>query len=166
MKIKITIILATVLLASRLNTAEIDIFTFPPSNNEVANIADYYNQDFELVRAVRDISSNFGMDFKLMCALIQIESSWNKKALSKANAYGLCQIREIANTEIGGSFNRYDTYENIVIGVMFLDKLIKQYGNVYDALRHYNAGTKEEYIDSGKRYADNIMLEYERLSSI
>lgn len=133
----------------------------------ISLIADRYNTENSLVQYIYYISNDYNVDFFLMIALINQESSFIENAVSKVGAVGLCQITGIVLVDLNKKYlNRENTQDNVVLGVMFLKKLIGRYGNTYDALIHYNAGTKTSYRDRGKLYAGKVLLEKTKLESL
>ena len=97
-----------------------------------------------------------------MVALIKVESSFIPTALSRKNAYGYCQITPIANEDVDPTLNRYNTRDNIVLGVRFINKLLNRFeGNIIKSLRYYNAGNN--YDEYGESYAESIQYEYDTM---
>lgn len=131
---------------------------------KIKNIASYYGQDYELIKYIYDVSGNYDIDPLLFVSLIQIESSFISNARSDTGAIGYCQITRVAIEDLNVELNRFSPKENILIGVMFLDKLIKRYENITNALVHYNAGTVDEA--KGLRYAKRILREYENIKEL
>jgi len=133
----------------------------------ISLIADRYNTKSSLVRYIYDVSNDYDMDFLLMIALINQESSFIENAVSYVGAVGLCQITGIVLRDLDKEYmNRKNTEDNVLLGVMFLKKLIKRYDNTYDALIHYNAGTKDSYRDRGEAYSKRVLSEKNRLERV
>ncbi len=132
--------------------------------NDVAN---YYGQSYELIKYVFDICGAFYLDPLLLIALIRIESSFIADAVSKSGAVGYCQIKPIVVLDIKSNLDRYKHDENIMIGAIFLAKLISRYDNdIRKALVHYNAGTQKKLQAKGNIYADKVINEYENIALI
>lgn len=126
----------------------------------INSIADMYNTKVSLVEYIYNICDIYDVDFLLMIALINRESSFIENAISSVGAVGLCQITGIVLIDLDKEYlNRNETEDNVLLGVMFMKKLLERYGNNYDALIHYNAGTKPSYRVRGKIYAKNVLLE-------
>lgn len=133
----------------------------------ISLIADKYNIKSSLVQYIYHVSNDYDVDFLLMIALINQESSFIENALSKVGAVGLCQITGIVLIDLDKEYlNRENTQDNVLLGVMFLKKLLERYNNTYDALIHYNAGTKTSYRDRGELYAKKVLLEKTKLESL
>jgi len=93
-----------------------------------------YDQDiFELADA-------FHQDRALIKAIVQIESSFNPRALSPKGAQGLMQLMPATakSYQVNNPFNAHD---NLRGGIAFFADLMRRYGNdVRLALAAYNAG--------------------------
>ncbi len=135
-----------------------DIYQIDAGLNRLASIID---QDYEFVKFIYDISFNYGIDHLLIVSLIKIESDFREDAKSKTGAVGYCQITPIAVKDISSMLNRHEPEENIIIGVQFMRKLIDRYGDVSEALAHYNYGSKD--AKQGKRYAQKVLKYYDYL---
>lgn len=104
----------------------------PTSRLTPANIA-------ELTEA---FAAEHGIDSALIKAIIQVESNFNRKAVSRKGAQGLMQLMPstIWRLSVGDAF---DPHENIGAGVRHLRQLLDQFqGNLTLALAAYNAGEK------------------------
>ncbi len=104
----------------------------PTSRLTPANIA-------ELIEA---FAAEHGIDSALIKAVIQVESNFNRKAVSRKGAQGLMQLMPstIWRLSVGDAF---DPHENIGAGVRHLRQLLDQFqGDLTLALAAYNAGEK------------------------
>ena len=103
------------------------------------------------MQALQDIASVHGADIlratvgtnvspALALAVISVESSGRKEAVSSAGAQGLMQLIP-ATAERFGVANAFDPRQNITGGVKYLDWLLRHFDNdVVLALAGYNAG--------------------------
>jgi soluble lytic murein transglycosylase-like protein len=100
----------------------------------------------------------YGLDPKLVHAVIRAESGYNPNALSPKGAVGMMQLIP-ATAQRYGVRNSNDPTENIHGGSRYLSDLIKMFnGNVELALAGYNAG-ENAVIRAGNRippYAETM----------
>ncbi len=90
--------------------------------------------------AVSKYSKDYGVDEKLIHAIIKQESNYNANAVSSAGAMGLMQLMP-ATAKDRGVKNPYSIEENIAGGVKHLRDYLSRYNNNIEmALMAYNAG--------------------------
>ncbi|MDX1765177.1 MAG: transglycosylase SLT domain-containing protein [bacterium] len=88
------------------------------------------------------------IDPYLTLSIIATESSFRKKAVSWAGAYGLMQIKKLTAAEVAGELGipwegeatLFDPATNIKLGIQYLAKMRARFGNMSDALTAYNYG--------------------------
>lgn len=94
----------------------------------------------ELLRAVHFEASNAKLKPDLVLALIEIESGFDRFAVSSAGAQGLMQVMPFWKNEIGRpEDNLTDPYTNLRYGCRILQYYVeKEKGNIMHALARYN----------------------------
>ncbi|MCX5916766.1 MAG: lytic transglycosylase domain-containing protein [Deltaproteobacteria bacterium] len=116
-------------------------------------------------------SQKYSVDYNLVKAVIKAESNFNPKAVSRAGARGLMQLRpQTANRlQVNDSFH---PEENIDGGVRYLRYLMNLYNdNLQLALAAYNAGEKAVFKYRGippyqetQTYVQRVLRYYQEYS--
>ena len=89
------------------------------------------------------LCSGYNLDFTLVMALIQHESSFDPNVISSTNDYGYMQINAINHdwlTKTLAVTDYTDPYQNIRAGVFVLRKLFERYQDTNMVLMAYNMG--------------------------
>lgn len=111
----------------------------------------------EINSYVEKTAKRYGLDSKIIKALIEEESGWLASAEGdNGQSVGLMQIQERWHKERMkrlGVTNLYNPEENVTVGCDILSELLNKYGNYKDALSVYNSGN----IHDGKQYAERIL---------
>jgi len=125
---------------------------------------------------IRNISSQLGVDFSLIKAVIKAESDFDQTAVSSAGAQGLMQLMP-ETAAIMQVKDPFDPKENIQAGVRYLKYLLDGFNNdVPMALAAYNAGETavrnygrippfaetRDFVDRVLRYWDDFKLHHQK----
>jgi len=93
-------------------------------------------------------SQNCNVDYRLVLALIEVESNYRHDVISPDGSKGLMQLKpstaraiaQEADISYNGSSDLFDPRKNIQIGVYFLSKLLNEFKSMRKALYAYNVG--------------------------
>ncbi len=118
-------------------------YTFKRSINYIRNAVIAFKRDKrsvgEVENIVSDLCGKYGIDKKLVMAVIDVESGFNAGAVSPAGARGLMQIMP----ETGKDLELVDPFnpsENIDAGIRYLRFLLDKFPDKKLAIAAYNAG--------------------------
>lgn len=91
---------------------------------------------------IRKVARKYGLDPKLLHAVIEVESSYNPRAVSPKGAVGLMQLMPQTARRYGISpRERFNPHKNLEAGARYLKDLIRMFnGDLRLALAAYNAG--------------------------
>lgn len=130
----------------------------------------------ELARLIHEESSRNHIDYRLVLAMIKVESNFDTRAISEMGARGLLQIKpslarfliKELELEWKGPHTLHDPEKNIKIGIRFISSLTKEFGSLEKALLAYNLGPTRlrEIMEEGrtpdKSFARRVMREYKK----
>lgn len=112
-----------------------------------------------LLKAVRDTAKRLDLDYKLLLAIIRVESSFQPKARN-GSSVGLTQVHLRFHRSKFMTKNYFQTSDNISVGgTIFKDCLTRQKGVTTKALRCYNGG-------GDKLYAKKVNKAYGEVKSL
>ena len=88
---------------------------------------------------INPIAREYGLDPKLLHALVIVESGYNPRAKSPVGAQGLTQLMPQTAKELGVD-NPYDSDQNLRGGAQYLAMQIRRFKDLRLALAAYNSG--------------------------
>jgi len=127
-------------------------------------------------RTVYEASKKHGIDYRLVLALMKVESNFRHDAVSEMGARGLLQVKpslaKFMARDMGiewkGNHTLDDPGNNIRIGIRFLSELVHRFYCVTTALRAYNMGPERtselppEKMTSPRGFPGLVLREYDR----
>ncbi len=97
---------------------------------------------------IKNVATRYGVSEDLIAAIIDIESQFNPRAVSRRGALGLMQLMPATAASLGVG-NPFDARENLEGGVRHLRSLMDRFDNDLPlVLAAYNAG-EQAVIDHG-----------------
>jgi soluble lytic murein transglycosylase-like protein len=140
--------------------------------NAIMGYSGEYRIPADLAASIYDVALSEGIDPDLAYRLVWVESRFNVRARSHANAIGLSQVLPSTARlyEPGLTVEQlYDRDTNLRIGFRYLRDLMERYnGDLETALLAYNRGPGkvEQLLNRGKDprngYAASVMRGYQR----
>jgi LysM repeat protein len=120
-----------------------DVARAAAANREHLAQADVPSRD-QVRRMVTETAQRHGVDPALMLALSTMESGWNHRAVSPANAIGVMQVipssGEWASSLVGRELNLLDPQDNITAGTVIMRALLRSAENEKLAIGGYYQG--------------------------
>jgi len=123
----------------------------------------------DIKELVKRYSKQYGVDYSLVLAILEVESNFDPYAVSHAGAQGLMQIMPITQRELE-IYSPYDPEENLQGGIKYLKRLLDKYKDIKLALAAYNAGpgAVDSYggippFKETRRYVREVLNRYNRL---
>ena len=118
----------------------------------------------EIEAHIREVAVRYEIPPILVAAIVEAESEFNPRAVSRRGARGLMQLMPGTATSLRVS-DTFDPYENIEGGVRHLRRLMDRYhGNLPVVLAAYNAGEQAVMVYRGvppypetRRYVSRIL---------
>lgn len=129
---------------------------------------------------VYEEAQDYEIDYRLVLAVMKVESNFNQRAVSPKGAVGLLQIKPSlakhvsrdAGVTIKGAGCLHEPKKNIKIGVNHLSWLMDKFENVKSALHAYNVGparvrrvaSEEEGPDTC--FTRKVLKEYRQIKTV
>jgi soluble lytic murein transglycosylase len=129
-----------------------------------------------MATTVYEESRLYDLDYRLVLALIKVESNFRHNATSRDGSWGLMQIKpslaKFISKSTGLEFrNKKDLHEpdnNIRLGTYHISKLMEDFENIHAVLYAYNAGHKKARARLNKESEPNtpftrrVLKEYQK----
>jgi soluble lytic murein transglycosylase len=133
-----------------------------------------------IANSVYDESREYDLDYRLVLAVMKVESNFKQDAVSRDGARGLLQIKPSlakhvsrdAGVTIKGAKCLNEPEKNIKIGVNHLSWLMEKFETLGSALHAYNAGTKKAEVKTARlgvyetHFTKKVMKEYREISAM
>lgn len=127
-------------------------------STRLARFIDDPQQRLRLLRQVHAAASRTGLAPELVLAVIEVESSFDRFAVSRVGAQGLMQVMPFWKGEIGRpDDNLTDNATNLDYGCRILQYYLeREGGHLYRALAGYNGSS------GSRRYGDRVRRAWQR----
>ncbi len=126
--------------------------------------------------ALHETSREYGLDYRLILALMKVESNFQHDVVSPMGARGLLQIKpsfaKFVAQDMGIKWDGNQTIDdpgnNIRIGVRVLSELVHRFYDVTTALRAYNMGPERtqglspDRMNSPRGFPGVVLREYHK----
>jgi len=133
-----------------------------------------------IANSVYEESRKYDLDYRLVLAIMKVESNFKNEAVSRRGARGLMQIKPSSakiiaresGVEVKGAKCLHEPEKNIKIGVSYLSKLHAMFENMVSALHAYNAGPgkvkKPATQETAKTtsFTRKVMSEYRQITEV
>ncbi len=133
-----------------------------------------------IANTVYDEAREYDIDYRLVLAVMKVESNFRYDAISRDGSRGLLQIKPAlakhvsrdAGVTINGAKCLHEPEKNIKIGVNHLSWLMDKFETLGSALHAYNAGTRKAEAKTARlgiyetRFTKKVMNEYRAISSV
>jgi soluble lytic murein transglycosylase len=135
-----------------------------------------------IANSVYDESQKYSIDYRLILAVMKVESNFKNEAVSSKGARGLLQVKPSLAKHIAKdssmeleeitSLSLHEPEKNIKIGVNYLSKLIDMFDNLTSALHAYNVGpSKVKKIGAlntapSTGFTKKVMNEYQQIIEV
>jgi hypothetical protein len=160
----LTIVPAYGYFGSRTNQPESEIMRMARETLEATDSSVEITEIVEIEAHIREVAVRYDIPPILVAAIVEAESEFNPRAVSRRGAQGLMQLMPDTASSLRVS-DSFDPYENIEGGVRHLRRLMDRYrGNLPLVLAAYNAGEQAVMVYGGvppyretRRYVNRIL---------
>jgi len=160
----LTFVPAYAYFGSRTNQPESEIMRMARETTESTDSSVEIAEIVEIEAHIREVAVRYEIPPILVAAIVEAESEFNPRAVSRRGARGLMQLMPETATSLRVS-DTFDPYENIEGGVRHLRRLMDRYrGNLPLVLAAYNAGEQAVMVYGGvppyretRRYVNRIL---------
>ncbi len=118
----------------------------------------------DLAEHINDASTTFGVPPALVLAVIEVESSYDTKAVSKANCKGLMQVAPKTGAKVAATYG-LPRSANVALGTAYLASMFGMFQRWDHALMAFNKGPGK-FIEQNRqvgKYARRVMGRYRLL---
>jgi soluble lytic murein transglycosylase len=133
-----------------------------------------------IANSVYEESQKYTIDYRLILAVMKVESNYKNEAISRKGARGLLQIKPslakyiVKDTGMQAEkvISLHEPEMNIKIGVNYLSKLLDMFEDLASALHAYNAGpskvkkTFSSNIGPSTHFTKQVMNEYQQIIEV
>src|SRR5262245_54809474 len=149
---------------SQANLMSPDAEAVKMAREDAADTSVAITQIVEIEAHIREVAVRYDIPPILVAAIVEAESEFNPRAVSRRGAQGLMQLMPDTASSLRVS-DSFDPYENIEGGVRHLRRLMDRYrGNLPLVLAAYNAGEQAVTVYRGvppyretRRYVSRIL---------
>jgi Transglycosylase SLT domain len=160
----LTIVPAYGYFGSKTNQTESEIMRMARETIESTDSSVEIQEIVEIEAHIREVAVRYEIPPILVAAIVEAESEFNPRAVSRRGAQGLMQLMPGTASSLRVS-DTFDPYENIEGGVRHLRRLMDRYhGNLPIVLAAYNAGEQAVMVYRGvppypetRRYVNRIL---------
>jgi hypothetical protein len=160
----LTIVPAYGYFGSKTNQTESEIMRMARETVESTDSSVEIQEIVEIEAHIREVAVRYEIPPILVAAIVEAESEFNPRAVSRRGAQGLMQLMPKTASSLRVS-DTFDPYENIEGGVRHLRSLMDRYhGNLPVVLAAYNAGEQAVMVYRGvppypetRRYVNRIL---------
>ena len=125
------------------------------------------NYPISYIEEIQKYSSEYGVDPKVVLAIMRVESNFKSDAVSKVNAKGLMQVlpdtakhvAKLLNIDVN-SLDLNDPETNVKIGTYYLKYLMQNFSNMNTVYAAYNGGigNVNTWLKDSKYSSDGVTL--------